>query len=576
MNFIQKSLLKFALKAAGAYSVSDPKLGDALARIFGTKTYTGRSVDDESAMQLSVVWACNRIICETIASLPGSMYEAKGDDWVKVKDHQLGDVLRYTPNPEQTGGEYMEAMTGNLNLRGNGYSFIDRGSGGEIIALHPIPASNCQPVRNRDTGVVSFDVTDRGKKENFPREKIWHVKGYGVGGLEGLSPVQFAKQSIGISLAMEEFSGRFFSQGAKSAGILRIPQFLNPEQRKAARDSLEGYWSGMENAHKMRLLEGGIEYEPVTMPLDDAQFLQSRGFQIQEICRIYRIPPHMVADLERATFSNIEQMSLEFVIFTLLPWLTRYEGSITRWLIPAGQRHKYRYRFNFDGLLRGDMAARREFYASALQNGWLNRNEVRELENRNRVPDPAMNEYTVQMNLSPIDQLAAAIAKQTAKPAASAPPVTTASTMPPAPAKSGDVNLDIRLPDSMKHDLNHRIDLPSIVALANEVKRGNEANKQIIRLIDRGFDDLSKTLSLPRVALFDDQGNPVGSRIVGTKESGVESAAFNAVNADEAINGPTLAKLIESEFKTLGAILAADREILTDEKGEPIGSRIKH
>lgn len=522
MNILQKTLFKFALKMAGSssYSVSDAALGDVLARLSGSKTYTGKNIDSESAMQISTVWACNRILCETIGSLPGAMYEKQGENWIKI-DHQVGNVLRLSPNPDMTGTEYIEASTANLNLHGNAYSFRNVGTGGELVSLYPIPATQCRPMRNKETGVISYDVYENGKWENYPREKIWHVKGFGTDGLIGLSPIQYAKQAMGISLAMEEFSGRFFSQGAKTAGIIRIPTFLKDDQREAARKSLEGQWSGMENAHKMRLLEGGIEYEPVTMPLDDAQFLQSRGFQMEEICRIYRIPPHMVADLERATFSNIEQMSLEFVIYTLLPWLTRYESSITRWLIRPQDRTKYRFRFNFEGLLRGDAKSRSELYSSALQNGWMNRNEVRSLENLNSSTDEGMDDFTVQTNLSPLDLLGAMIQRQNAKPAAGAPvsadtPDAGDSTDAAKALQRFAANLNLQLPDSFKHDFNHRIDLPSIVALASEVKRGNETNALLIRLFEKEFGRLQEAITAPRVGVYDEAGELIGSRIQTT------------------------------------------------------------
>jgi HK97 family phage portal protein len=238
---------------------------------------------------------------------------------------------------------------------------------------------------------------------DLPREKVWHVKGFG-NGIEGLSPLGAARESAGFALAMQEFGSRFFSQGGMPAGIVSIPGQLNKTQREEARENLQRVLAGLGNAHKFALFEQGMKPEAWgNTPLKDMEFMMLMQFSVPEICRFFRVPPHMVADLSRATFSNIEHLSQEFVMFTLMPYFTRIEASVSRWLMRPRERGKLFLRFNFEGLLRADSKGRAEFYASALQNGWMNRNEVRGKEKFNRVE--GLDGYTVQTNMAPVDKL---------------------------------------------------------------------------------------------------------------------------------------------------------------------------
>lgn len=376
----------------------------AMVSRFGTPSYTGKSVSEQSAMQVSVAWACVRIITETIGSLPLSMYErdeATGN--AKKVEHDISPILITSPNADMTGVEYREALTAGLALRGNHYSEKETGSGGRLISLTPLPPDTAPKIKSDGSKVYAFN--DRGKSQELPAEKVWHIKGFGSDGLVGLSPVAYARQALGVALAAEEFQARFFANGANPSWLISIPQWLDDKQRVIARENINKIWSGLDNVHRAQLLEGGMTAQAATMPLDDAQFMELRGFSLQEVCRIYRIPPHMVADLSRSTNNNIEHQGQEFVMFTLAPYLTRIEASVSRWLLKPEERRRYFLRFNVDGLLRADAAGRAALYASALQNGWMSRNEVRALENRNTVDEEGMDDYTVQSNLLPVDVL---------------------------------------------------------------------------------------------------------------------------------------------------------------------------
>src|SRR3990167_9558531 len=347
------------MKAAGVSTSSFRATDPEFAKWFGGSSMSGKVVTEETSTSISAVWSCQRILSETIGALPWGIFRSDGKgNATKDESHSLTDVLIGSPNKDMTSVEFREALVLNLCRRGNAYSFIERAAS-NVSSLYPIESSKVTPKR-KEEGVqtklniadneVFYRINDRGRYEDFPREKIWHVKGFGGNGLEGLSPLGAAREAMGFALATEEFGARFFSQGGKPSGIISIPQWLDEDARKIARENLQQLVGGLENAHKFALFEGGMKPEPWgDMPLEEMQFLLLRRFSVQEICRFYRVPPHMVADLERATFSNIEHLSQEFVMFTLMPYFTRFESSASKWLLKPEDRSKYFLRFNFEG-----------------------------------------------------------------------------------------------------------------------------------------------------------------------------------------------------------------------------------
>lgn len=427
MNILQKMIGLVSRKSSPTGGEAWGGLGsDVWQRLFGgAKTYSTKSVNADSAMQMSAVWSCVRILAESVGMLPWAVYEKDGKGNAKKVDHDLSTILIDSPNSDMTDVELKEAVVANLGLQGNGYSFRENRADGSLIALYPLVTDGVIPQRDSQ-GTINYKVLDRGKWEIFPQEKIWHVKGFGSNGLVGFSPMSMMRQAIGLGLALEEFNARFFANGARSSGVVKVPDWLTDPQRAQAKKILAEKYEGVENAHKLFLLEGGMELMQSVMSLDDAQFMAARGMQVEEICRTFRVPPHMVMKMDRATDNNVEHTGMEFGIYTLQPYLVRIERSARRWLLPAKDRAKYFIKFNMEGLLRADTSTRGTFYATLLQNGVYNRNEVRALENMNRVDGHGMDDYTVQSNMAPIEALTALLTgKQTAQPT------------PPNPAKAG-------------------------------------------------------------------------------------------------------------------------------------------
>lgn len=519
MNALRKMVQAVGLKAAQwasgeTVSTTDPRLG----KFFGGETYTGKTVNEATAMQISVVWACVRILSESVGQLPWGVYEKqKNGNSAKVDDHPLNTILNYSPNADMTHVEFREAIQTNLGLQGNGYCFREVNGAGEVSSLYPIPSSMVKPMRSKTTGDITYDVLERGKWINYPREKIWHIKGFGSNGLVGYSPIGCMRQAMAVALATEEFQARFFGQGARPSAILKIDKWLDDNQRKKARENVNDMVGGLENAHKVALLEGGMDLQTWGLPLDDLQFVELRRFSLHEICRIYGIPPHRVADLEKASFNNIEQLSLEFVMFTLLPWLRRWEESANRWLLKPGQQERFTVRFNFDGLLRADSQARAEFLRTMVANGVMSRNEARAKENLNRVEGGGMDDYTVQSNMATIDML-----EQIVSGAKSGD--THFNIAPPALNMGG---LNIKMPDQAAPVLNLgglRVDAP-----VNATLREKGDNMEVEHLLKdlgpalalelrRGFSQLQEAAGRPRKAIFDKDGNPIGTVPVDSLE----------------------------------------------------------
>lgn len=510
-----KALGAMFAKAAGitqSYSLTDAALG----KFFSTQTMSGKGVTPDTTMQMSAAWGCMRILSETIGSLPWKVYKDDGKGNSSINDgHAVAQCLVHSPNMNMTSVEFKEAMVLNLCQSGNAYSFVERNNKGDLISLTPIESANVDP-KQRDTGTVYYKVLERGKWEDYPQEKIWHIKGFGRTGLIGLSPLGAAREAIGTALAMEDFGARFFSQGGMPSGIVTTDKVLTPDQRLLARDSLNQMLGGLGNAHKFALFEGGMKPEPWgSMPLEDMQFILSRKFSIQEICRFYRIPPHMVADLDRATFSNIEQLSQEFVMFTLMPYFTRIEASATKWLFKPGERKDYFLRFNYEGLLRADTAARATFYSQALQNGYMTRNEVRGKENLPKSDDEGMDDYTVQINMTMIDKLGA---EPVDAPVKLAEPFVT-------DANKTVNNFHVAIPESMKQHLTQRVEVPGVAQLAAAVKetaeRGSLSNAALVAHVmkltektEANIEALKDLVTGDREIYYDKKGDPVGTRLV--------------------------------------------------------------
>ena len=366
--------------------------GSAYSFFFGGST-AGKRVNERSAMQMTAVYSCVRILAEAVAGLPLHLYRYKEDGGKeKAIEHPLYLLLHDEPNPEMSSFVFRETLMTHLLLWGNAYAQIIRNGKGEVIALYPLMPDRMTV--NRDSNgqlyyeyTVSMDdaPTVKGSLVRLHPSDVLHIPGLGFDGLVGYSPIAMAKNAIGMAIACEEFGAKFFANGASPSGVLEHPGTIKDPQR--VREAWQSQFGGSSNAGKVAVLEEGMKYSPIGISPDQAQFLETRKFQIDEIARIFRVPPHMIGDLEKSTFSNIEQQSLEFVKYTLGPWVSRWEQAMSQALLTPEERTRYEIHFNVDGLLRGDYESRMNGYAVGRQNGWLSANDIRELENMNRIPE---------------------------------------------------------------------------------------------------------------------------------------------------------------------------------------------
>jgi HK97 family phage portal protein len=356
----------------------------------GYDTAVGRTVAPDDALTLTAVYACVRILAETLASLPLVPYRRLGERRGKRRatEHYLYPILHDIANPEMTSFTLRETLMGHVALRGNAFAEIELNRRGEVLALWPLRPDKMERVK-REGGRLKFyyrvPAKEGGGLKRLDQERVLHVKGLSSNGIVGYDPITLARQALGLALGTEEFGARFFGNGARPGGVLKHPGRLTQEAYEKLRDSWEDRHKGLSQAHRTAILEEGLEFQEIGLAPEAAQFLETRKFQNTEIARFYRIPPHMLADLERATFSNIEHQSLEFVIHTMRPWLVRWEQELNRTVIAEGERGEIFVEFLVDGLLRGDIANRYTAYAQGRQNGWLSANDIREKENMNPV-----------------------------------------------------------------------------------------------------------------------------------------------------------------------------------------------
>ena len=384
--------------------------GSGYSFMFG-RSAAGQAVNERSAMQMSAVYACVRILAESIASLPLHFYQyndAGGKE--KAINHPLYWLLHDEPNPEMSSFSFRETLMTQLLLWGNAYAQIIRNGRGEVIALYPLMPDRMTVDRDARGRIYyeytrsDSDANTLGKKSSviLSPEDVFHIPGLGFDGLVGYSPIAMAKQAIGMGLACDEYGAAFYQNGAQPGGVLEHPNVVKDPKR--VRESWNAIYQGSRNAHRIAVLEEGMTYKPITISPEQAQFLETRKFQIDEIARIFRVPPHMIGDLEKSSFSNIEQQSLEFVKYTLAPWISRWEQAIQRSLLLMSERTRYFARFNVEGLLRGDYQSRMNGYAVARQNGWMSANDIRELESLDMIPDEqGGNLYLINGNMTKLE-----------------------------------------------------------------------------------------------------------------------------------------------------------------------------
>jgi HK97 family phage portal protein len=398
MNLAQKTVAWMA-KSFGLTDVTTWR------RFASGDTYAGKPVNTHTALQVATVWACIRLISETISTLPLITYQRNGSGGRDVaRDHWLYALLHDAPNANMTAVEFWEAVVAHLCLWGNSY-WLKTYIGKRVVSLELLRPDRMEVKLDKDGFLVYAYSDQRHGYKEYTEDEIAHLKGFGVNGLIGLSPIAYARNSLSSAMAADEASGRVFANGMRAGGALHVKDVLKPNQRTEIRESLAEQLAGTANSGKLMVLEGGMEYQPLSINPDDAQMLETRAFNIEEICRWFRVPPFMVGHSEKSTSwgTGLEQQMQGFLTFSLRPYLTRIEQCVSKSLLSPVDRLKYYAEFSLEGLMRADSAGRASLYASAAQNGWMSRNEIRELENR--PPMEGGDTLTVQSNLLPIDQL---------------------------------------------------------------------------------------------------------------------------------------------------------------------------
>jgi HK97 family phage portal protein len=377
----------------------------------GSPTVSGSRINERTALQVSAVYACVRVIAESIGSLPLHVYkrlDPRGrEKATKTREYAL---LHNAPNERMTSCIFREVMTAHVLLFGNAYALIEFDQSGKTRAIWPLMPSlvvpNLLPDRRLEY-IVRDTITNTEK--SYPADEIIHIPGLSFDGVSGVSPILYHREGIGLAAALEMFGAEYFGHGTAPSGILSVPSSLNEEQRARLRASWRFSHGIPGTRHGVAILEQGMEFKPIQIQSDHAQFIESRKFQINEICRIFRVPPHLIGDLDRATFTNIEQQSLEFVEYTLRPWLVRWEQELNRKLFPGPSKFtadEFFVEHNIDGLLRGDFASRMTGYASGRQWGYFSVNDIREKENMNPLPDDDGDQYLVPTNMTTPELLA--------------------------------------------------------------------------------------------------------------------------------------------------------------------------
>lgn len=390
------------------------------ARGIGLETATGKTITVHNSLQYSAVFAAQRILSEDTASLPLILYrrlQPRGKE--RATNHRLFNILHRQANPEMTAYELRELLVSHTAMWGNGYCEIQRDRGGRVLALWPLRPDRVDVQRGWD-GLLYYQVTIGNPLEHdpetmtLPARNVMHVRGLGYDGIKGYSVIGLARQSIGLGLATEEFGARFFGNGARPGAVLEHPGKLTD----TAFDRLKKSWNvrhqGLENAHRLAILEEGMKIHEIGIPPEDAQFLETRKFQVTEIARWFRIPPHMLADLERSTNNNIEHQSLEYVMHSLRPWFVRIEQRVGHDLLTETEGNQgYFAEHLVDAFLRGDITSRYSAYGVGRQNGWLSANDIREMENMNPVEGGDV--YLVPLNMVPANEVGGAVGEREAR-----------------------------------------------------------------------------------------------------------------------------------------------------------------
>jgi len=368
----------------------------------GRESKSGVAVTEESALYSTAVYSCIRLLSSTLASLPLILYKRleKGKD--RATAHPTYNLAHKKANPEMPAYIFRETLMAHILIYGNAYAQIIRDQTGYPVQLWPLRPD--RTTIDRVNGKLVYEYENDMKTKIFKAEEILHIPGLGFDGIQGYSSIKLLNEAIGLSLATEQFGSMFFGEGTHPSGVITLPadRSLGKDPNPTFLKSLKDGFAGLGKSHKLMLLEDGMKLEMVGVDPEKAQALETRRFQLNEIARFYGVQPHMVGELTKSSFNNIEEQGLEFVVYTLRPWLIRWEQYHDMQLLSEKEQNKYFYEFLIDGLLRGNMEARSGFYQKGVNNGWYSVNDVLEMENRN--PVDGGDKRFIPMNLIPLDK----------------------------------------------------------------------------------------------------------------------------------------------------------------------------
>ena len=360
---------------------------------------SGVSVSEKSSIGLTAVWASVRLLSETIASLPLNLYrmDNKGSKFIDFKS-PLNTLMSTSPSPNYTTYNFIETMMSNLLLYGNAYAFIKRNGGARPVELQILNPEYVEPFKSEEDGLIYYNIKD----SNILSDKeVLHIVGFSYDGIVGKSPIKACQEALGIGMASQEFGANFFGRGANLSGVLEHPSRLSDDAANRLRQSFSNRFAGIKNSHQTAVLEEGVKFKSIGMPLSDAQFIETRRFSVEEVARIFRVPNHLINDLTRSTYSNIEQQSLEFAKYSLTPYLVNWEQELNRKLLASREISTHFFKFNTKELLRSDANSRADYYRKLFEVGALSPNEIRNMEDMNTLGVNG-DEHYVPLNLGEV------------------------------------------------------------------------------------------------------------------------------------------------------------------------------
>ena len=377
---------------------------------------SGETISKEQAIRVATVWSCVRVLSETIASLPICLYYKDDNNRkIKLNDNPLNKLIGEQPSPLYNSFMFFERALVDLSFDGNFCAYIERNQGGLPIGLHPIQFNDVDVFTSPDGREVYYEVTQNidtpypvvGKVQSM---NMIHIKGLSFDGIIGKPPIQAAAETLGISIALDKHAGSWFKNGSHMGGVLKHPGTLKPETAKRLKQSWSANYQGTVNSGKTAILEEGMDWVSRTVPNNQAQFIESREYQVSDICRVFRVPNHLVNDLTKSSYNSIESQQIDFVVHTITPWIRRIESELNAKLIPTKERGYQYFKFNLTALLRGDSKSRADYYRTLVNIGVMSPDEVRSLEDMNPMGQESEKVY-MQSNMMPLDKLGEATSR---------------------------------------------------------------------------------------------------------------------------------------------------------------------